>query len=72
MSKKKFFDLRLPFFQPLWRRVLTTGVLAVWTGVELSNHNAGWAVMFGAMALYTGYEFFIVYDPANFQETDDE
>jgi hypothetical protein len=29
-------------------------------------------VIFGAMALYTGYEFFIAYDPANFQETDDE
>lgn len=72
MNKKKFFDLRLPFFLPLHRRVLTTGVLVVWTGVELFNQNAGWAVMFGEMALFTAYEFFIAFDPANYQDTNDD
>ncbi|MDG1378249.1 MAG: hypothetical protein P8P56_14835 [Yoonia sp.] len=71
MSQKKFFNLRLPFFLPLWRRVLTTGVLTGWTGVEIWGQNMGWAILFGACAAYTAYEFFIAFDPINYEDNAD-
>lgn len=68
----KFFDLRQPFFLPLWRRVLTVGLLAGWALVEMFSGSPGWAIMFGAVAAYCAYEFFVIFDPANYRESDND
>ncbi|WP_116596904.1 hypothetical protein [Primorskyibacter marinus] len=63
----KFFDLRIPFFLPLWRRVVTVVLTGGWAAFELANGNPGWAVIFGAAGAFCAYEFFIVFDPENFK-----
>ncbi len=67
----KFFDLRQPFFLPTWRRAATVGVLGLWTLVEVMGGNTGWAILFGAICAYCTYEFFIAFDPANYQDRED-
>ncbi|MFZ5962864.1 hypothetical protein ACOXXX_07915 [Thalassococcus sp. BH17M4-6] len=52
------FDLRHPFFNPLWRRVLTVAVCAGWALVEFSQGNTGWAAVFGGLGLWAGIVFF--------------
>lgn len=72
MAKKKLIELRHPFFAPLWRRVLTVAVIAAWVLVELSSGNIGWAIASGALAAFCAYEFFVIFDPANYKEQDND
>lgn len=60
--------LRHPFFRQRWRRVATTIVLAGWSGFEFYMDNGVWAMIFVAITLVCFYEFFIVYDPKNYQD----
>ena len=57
------FDLQIPFFIPLWRRIATTVLILGWTGFELSSGSTGWAMIFGALGSYAGYQFFVVWNP---------
>lgn len=57
------FDLQVPFFQPLWRRIVTAGVTLGWASFELLTGAVAWAMLFGAMGVYAFYQFFIVWDP---------
>ena len=59
---KSFLDLNVPFFVPLWRRVLTVAVLAAWTAVEVASNAPGWAMIFGAAAAWCVYAFFIAWE----------
>ena len=54
----KLFDLHVPFFVPLWRRVATVGACAVWVVVELVAGSPGWAAFVGALGLYAAWHFF--------------
>jgi len=72
MALKKLFDLRHPFFAPRATRVVTVAVAGGWGLFELSTGNVGWAVLFGAVAAYCAYEFFVVFDPANHKKPDDD
>ena len=58
----KLLDPTHPFFKPLWRRVLTVVLPALWGGVEVWNQAWGWAIMFLGAAAYAAYELFIIYD----------
>ena len=62
------FNLHHPIFLPLWRRVLVTAGTAGWAGLELSMGNTVWALLFGAIAAYCACEFFIAFDPANYED----
>ena len=64
----KLFDLRHPFFMPLWRRAVTCGVVGGWAAFEFVTGNPGWSAMFGAIALFCLFEFFIIFDPENYKE----
>lgn len=68
----KFFDLRHPFFLPLWRRIITVVFTGGWALVELSGSNPGWAILFAAITAFAAYEFFIVFDPENYKEPDND
>lgn len=57
------FDLQVPFFRPLWRRVATAGLPLVWAAFELLTGSVGWALIFAAAGLYAGYQFFVAWDP---------
>lgn len=45
------FDLDDRRFRPLWIRVLITGICA------------GWATIFAALGVWTGWRFFLTFDP---------
>ncbi len=51
-------DLRVPFFQPMWRRVATVTAIAIWTGIELLYGNPWWALLAGGIGVYAGYVLF--------------
>jgi hypothetical protein len=56
------FDLQLPFFEALWRRIATVVVALGWAAFELANGAAGWAILFAAMGGWAIYQFFVVWD----------
>lgn len=57
------FDLRLPFFKPLWIRIATVVVTLGWALFELLTGSVGWAILFGAAGFYAGYGFFVTWCP---------
>lgn len=59
----RVFDLRHPFFNPLWRRVGTVAIAGGWALVELLGGNPGWAILFGGVAAWCAYEFFVTWTP---------
>jgi len=59
----KFLGLHHPFFRPLYRRVLTVLVIAIWAYVEYTQGNDGWVLFaLGLMGACIG-AFFIFTDP---------
>jgi len=58
----KAFDLRHPFFAPVWRRVLAVVMCLGWAGVEYWNGSPGWAVFFAAAGGWCVYQFFVIWD----------
>ncbi|MEL6800535.1 MAG: hypothetical protein AAFO80_11695 [Pseudomonadota bacterium] len=65
-------DLRIPFFLPLWRRVATVAVLAIWTGIELIHGNPYWAMLSGGLGIYAAIEFFYRFNPDDFADKTDK
>ena len=65
----EFFDIRSPFFQPLYRRIIVVLALAGWGLFEARSGNTYWAALFLAVAVYCGYVFFVNW---HFKEDDDE
>ena len=61
-------SVRHPFLRPLARRVVTSSVVAGWALLELISGNPGWALFFGAVAIFLIYEFFVAFDPANYED----
>ncbi len=64
------FNLQHPFFVPLWRRILTSALVAGWALFELLTNSPGWAAMFGALAIWTIYTFFITFDSDTYKDND--
>ncbi|WP_127143838.1 hypothetical protein [Pelagibacterium montanilacus] len=55
-------DADHPWFRPLWVRAIVVAIcvgIALW---DLSAGNYGWAMVFGGMAGYAVYIFFIKWD----------
>ncbi|WP_425093389.1 hypothetical protein [Tropicimonas sp. S265A] len=55
-------DVRIPFFKPLWRRVLTSAVMVLWIIVELVYGSPYWAALAAGICAYVGYQFFVAFD----------
>lgn len=71
MGLRTSFDVRHPFFRPLWRRGVFVGVLGLWTVYEIANGNWIWALVFGAAVGYLAYEFFVIFDPEDYGDKGD-
>jgi len=69
---KSQFDVRHPFFRPLWRRAGFVGALGAWTLYELSNGNTIWAAIFGASTAYLAYHWFVVFDPKDYGDAGED
>ena len=69
MDKRKtsLFDVRHPFFRPLWRRAVVTGFCLGWALFELSNDSMFWAILFGASGVHLFIQFFVKFEPADYE-----
>ena len=56
-------DLNHPFFIPLWRRIATVAVAAIWAVVEFATGTPFFGVLFAAIAAWCTYGFFFTFDP---------
>lgn len=57
------FDLQVPFFFPLWRRIVTVALTLGWAAFEAFNGAPAWGAVFAAAGLFCAYQFFVVWDP---------
>jgi hypothetical protein len=53
------FELRVPFFKPLWRRIALTAVCLGWAGIELTAGAPGWSAVFAVLGAYAAWQFFL-------------
>lgn len=60
---RDFLDLQKPFYRPLWIRLTIVILCLAWAVVEFVSGTPFWGVLFGAIGLYAGYQFFVVFDP---------
>ena len=66
----KKLGLQHPFFLPLHRRALTVLALSIWAGLEVWGANTGWAVFAMVLLALCVLEFFILFDPQNYEADD--
>ena len=59
----EMFDVRHPFFKPLWRRVVATAACLLWALIEASNGATLWALLFAGAGGYLFWQFFVAFDP---------
>ena len=59
----KLLDVQHPFFKPLWLRVVIFGFCLAWAIFEFATGAPFWGVLFGAIGVYCGWQFFVVFDP---------
>ena len=55
------FELRVPLFRPMWRRVALVIALFGWGTMEYVNQNGLWAMVFYAVGVMAGYQFFFAW-----------
>ena len=66
MSRNRhFLDVQLPFFRPLWLRVAVTGACFAMAVLDFLRGEMFWVILFGALAVYCFYQFFVVFDPVD-------
>lgn len=66
------FKVRSPFFLPVGRRAFVTGACLLWACLELFLGNPIWFAVFAALGGYLGYQFFVIFDPADYKASDEE
>lgn len=59
----KFFDFNDPFFRPLWIRIATVTLPALWGLVELYNGETFWGVLFLVLTALSFHGLFIAFNP---------
>ena len=53
------FELQVPFFLPLWRRILTVAICFGWSIIEIDQASFFFGLVFIAMGVYASWQFFI-------------
>lgn len=68
----KLLDVQHPFYKPLWRRVAIFGFCLVWAIFEFATGAPVWGVIFGAIGVYCGRQFFVVFDAGQDRKAESE
>ncbi len=64
----KMFELRVEFFDPIWRRIIVVAVCFGWALFELVAGGVFWAMLFAAFAITAVWQFFLSEWPENLGE----
>lgn len=64
----KLFDLQQEVYRPLWLRLGIVVACLGWALFEFASGAPFWGVLFGALGLYAGHQFFIAFDPKTPEE----
>ena len=64
------FSVRHPVFRPLWRRLLLVGACFSWAGFEWLNGESLWALVFAGAGAWCAHQFFIAFDPKDYDQND--
>jgi hypothetical protein len=59
VARKGLFDVDVPFFLPVWRRVVAVALSVLWGLFELSTGATFWGMIFIAMGAIAGWRFYI-------------
>ena len=70
--KKSMFEVRHPFFRPFYRRFIATSVILGWAIFEWVNGAQVWALVFGTCGFYLFLQFFIHFDPKEYEKRHEE
>jgi len=57
-SRSNFFDLQVPFFVPVWRRVLIVSVCLGWALFEFVTSAPFWGIIFGGLGVLAAWQLF--------------
>ena len=57
----KLLDTTHPFFIPRWRRILIVALIVIWACIEFAVGSVAWGALCAALAVYSGYQFFVVF-----------
>ncbi|MCH2164012.1 MAG: hypothetical protein MK098_05095 [Marinovum sp.] len=68
----RVFDVQLPFFIPIWRRIALTLFVGVWAIFEWTLDNQILAILTGMIAVYLALQFFVFFDPKTPEEKENE
>ncbi len=68
----QILDVQHPFYKPLWRRVAIVAFCLAWSIFEFVTGTPFWGVLSGAIGLYCGWQFFVVFDAKPDQEEEQE
>jgi len=63
----RLLNVRHPWFRPLWTRVLICALVWVWTVTEFARGAPFWGILFGAAGAWLVYQYFIVFDPKDYE-----
>lgn len=70
--RSSLFEVRHPIFRPLWRRMALTAFCIGWALFEWSNGATVWAILFGACGVHLFIQFFLRFDPAEYEAQKDK
>ena len=62
MNRPDFFDLELPFFIPMWRRIVFVILMLGWAGYEFVGGSPFWGLLFGASGAYGVWALLLKFD----------
>jgi len=60
-----FFDLQIPFFIPVWRRIILVSICLVWAGVEFVSGASFWGILFTGLGALAAWQLFFDGWPEN-------
>jgi len=59
----QLIDPNHPFYRPLWIRIAIVAVCLGWAIVEASTREPFWAIIVGALGIYSAYKLLLTFSP---------
>jgi hypothetical protein len=66
----QLIDPNHPFYRPLWIRIAIVAVCLGWAIVEASTREPFWAIIVGALGIYSAYKLLLTFSPQPLEKPD--